>query len=73
MSYADVSKSKEELGWVASRSLLEMCTDLWKWQKMNPFGYKETGGGKGDDSKSFSARKDSALEQQLQHPDVATA
>eukprot|EP01038_Epipyxis_sp_PR26KG_P014173 gene14173-19018_t len=37
--YADPSKAKEELGWIASRNLDEMCVDLWKWQINNPNGY----------------------------------
>lgn len=30
--YADASKAKEELGWVAKRSILEMCRDSWKFE-----------------------------------------
>lgn len=37
--YADVSKAKEELGFVASYGLKEMCEDSWRWQKNNPNGY----------------------------------
>jgi hypothetical protein len=33
---------------------MEMCTDLWKWQKMNPFGYKAP------EAKTQAGRKDSA-------------
>ncbi len=35
--YADVSKAKRELGWIAKRGLLEMCRDSWRFEK----NYKE--------------------------------
>ena len=38
--YADASKAKEELGWVAERNLEEMCEDAWRWQSQNPDGYR---------------------------------
>lgn len=31
-SYANPSKAKEELGWVAEKNLDDMCKDFWKWQ-----------------------------------------
>ena len=31
--YADPTKAKEELGWVATRSLEEMCKDSWNYTK----------------------------------------
>ena len=37
--YADATKAKEELGWVAERGIEEMCADSWRWQSMNPDGY----------------------------------
>jgi UDP-glucose 4-epimerase len=37
--YADGTKAKEELGWVATRGIEEMCRDSWRWQKGNPEGY----------------------------------
>ena len=37
--YSDATKAKEELGWVATRDLHEMCEDSWRWQKGNPQGY----------------------------------
>jgi UDP-glucose 4-epimerase len=37
--YADATKAKEELGWVATRGIEEMCRDSWRWQKGNPEGY----------------------------------
>lgn len=39
--YADSSKAKEELGWVATRDIKEMCEDSWRWQKNNPNGYED--------------------------------
>ena len=39
--YADPTKAKEELGWVAERGLDEMCEDSWRWQSNNPEGYVE--------------------------------
>jgi len=37
--YADPTKAREELGWVAEKDLQEMCEDSWRWQKNNPDGY----------------------------------
>lgn len=37
--YADSTKAKEELGWVAKRSIDKMCEDAWRWQTKNPDGY----------------------------------
>lgn len=39
--YAQADKAKKEIGWVAERDLATMCADSWKWQSMNPNGYKE--------------------------------
>ena len=38
--YADPAKAKKELGWEAQYGIVEMCADSWKWQSMNPNGYK---------------------------------
>ena len=38
--YADPSKAREELGWVAQRGLEQMMVDAWRWQSMNPDGYR---------------------------------
>jgi UDP-glucose 4-epimerase len=38
--YADPLKAKQELGWVAKKSIEEMCVDSWKWQMKNPNGYE---------------------------------
>jgi UDP-glucose 4-epimerase len=39
ISYADVKKAGQLLGWNARRSLGEMCADVWRWQEKNPNGY----------------------------------
>ena len=39
--YADPQKSKEVLGWVAEKTLADMCRDSWNWQSKNPQGYGE--------------------------------
>ncbi|WP_044749170.1 UDP-glucose 4-epimerase GalE [Bacillus alveayuensis] len=39
--YADPTKAKEELGWVAERGIEDMCRDAWRWQSNNPNGYDE--------------------------------
>ena len=38
--YADPTRAREELGWVAQYGIEEMCASSWKWQSMNPNGYK---------------------------------
>jgi UDP-glucose 4-epimerase len=38
--YADPTKAKEELGWVAMRGIEEMCRDACRWQASNPNGYE---------------------------------
>ena len=38
--YADPTKAKEELGWEAQYGIEEMCASSWKWQSMNPNGYR---------------------------------
>ena len=38
--YCDATKAKEELGWVAEKGIDEMCADSWRWQSMNPDGYR---------------------------------
>ena len=39
--YADATKAKEILGWVAERDLKRMCEDSARWQRMNPDGYPD--------------------------------
>ena len=38
--YADPTKARDELGWVAQYGIEDMCASSWKWQSMNPNGYK---------------------------------
>ena len=38
--YADPAKARDELGWEAQYGIEEMCASSWKWQSMNPNGYK---------------------------------
>lgn len=38
--YADAALAKKELGWEAEYGLDEMCEDSWRWQSMNPEGYR---------------------------------
>lgn len=35
MCYADTCKSKEELGWVATKGIDEMCEDSWRFTQLN--------------------------------------
>lgn len=39
ISFADCSKAQKELGWKATKTLEDMCTDTWRWQSQNPQGY----------------------------------
>lgn len=38
--FADPKLAEAELGWKAVHTLEEMCEDFWRWQTMNPSGYK---------------------------------
>jgi UDP-glucose 4-epimerase len=38
--FADPTKAKNELGWVAKKGIEEMCIDAWRWQINNPNGYE---------------------------------
>ena len=38
--YAGTEKAEKELGWKATRDLMEMCKDAWRWQSENPNGYE---------------------------------
>jgi UDP-glucose 4-epimerase len=38
--YADPSFALETLGWKAELGIERMCADTWRWQSMNPKGYK---------------------------------
>jgi len=37
--WADPSMARQQLGWVARRSIDEMCADVWRWQSGNPNGF----------------------------------
>ncbi len=37
--YADVSRAEKLLQWRATRNIDSMCTDSWRWQRMNPNGF----------------------------------
>lgn len=37
--FADPYLAKEEIGFVAKRTLEDMCRDSWNWQQKNPGGY----------------------------------
>ena len=37
--YADTTKAREVLGFVAEYDLERMCEDAWRWQSMNPHGF----------------------------------
>lgn len=39
--YADPQKALKELGWKTTYSIEDMCRDSWKWQSLNPNGYRE--------------------------------
>lgn len=39
--YADPTKAKEELGFVAKYDIDDMARDAWNWQKNNPNGFEE--------------------------------
>lgn len=38
--WADPARARSLLGWQATRDLDTMCTDSWRWQRMNPKGYE---------------------------------
>ena len=37
--WASTEEAERELGWKATRSVMEMTADTWKWQSNNPNGY----------------------------------
>lgn len=39
--WADPSRAEQELGWKATRSIDDMCADVWRWQSQNPHGYPD--------------------------------
>ncbi|MDO4487866.1 MAG: UDP-glucose 4-epimerase GalE [Eubacteriales bacterium] len=42
MNYCDPTKALKEMGWKAEKTIEDMCADSYRWQSMNPYGYKET-------------------------------
>jgi UDP-glucose 4-epimerase len=42
-SYADPSLAESALNWKAQRSLDQMCADVWRWQSLNPQGFRTNG------------------------------
>jgi UDP-glucose 4-epimerase len=38
--YADPAYAQSLLGWRAEKGIEQMCADGWRWQSMNPQGYK---------------------------------
>ncbi|MNC59311.1 UDP-glucose 4-epimerase [compost metagenome] len=38
--WADPAKAARELGWKTERGLEDMMADTWRWQSLNPQGYR---------------------------------
>jgi UDP-glucose 4-epimerase len=41
--FADPAQARQQLDWRATKGLEEMCADHWRWQSMNPDGYRRCG------------------------------
>ena len=39
--WADPTRARERLGWTATRTLVDMAEDTWRWQRANPNGYPD--------------------------------
>lgn len=39
--WANADKAANVLSWKTVRTLEDMCKDTWKWQSMNPQGYRK--------------------------------
>ena len=39
--WADATRAADELGWRATRTIDDMCADVWRWQSQNPDGYPD--------------------------------
>lgn len=37
--YASASKARDEINWVAEKTIDEACVDSWRWQSKNPNGF----------------------------------
>jgi len=40
--WSDPTRANDELGWVATRTVDDMCADTWRWQSQNPRGYEDS-------------------------------
>ncbi len=40
--YADASRARDQLGWQANYTLIDMVADSWRWQQRNPEGYSNS-------------------------------
>jgi len=41
-SYCTPAKASRDLGWTATKTILDACRDSWHWQSTNPDGYPTT-------------------------------
>lgn len=39
--WAEAAKASDKIGFKATRGIVEMCQDTWRWQSENPTGYTE--------------------------------
>ena len=39
--WAEASKAIDKIGFKATRGIVEMCQDTWRWQSTNPAGYSK--------------------------------
>jgi UDP-glucose 4-epimerase len=39
--WADPTRARDELGWVARKTIDDMCADTWRWQRQNPDGFPD--------------------------------
>lgn len=42
VSYAHVGRANTELNWQTEKTLEQACADSWRWQSMNPNGYRKS-------------------------------
>ena len=50
--FADCKLAQEKLGFKAKYDIERACVDSWRWQSMNPMGFKKVGAGAGGDEKN---------------------
>ncbi|MBT2510380.1 UDP-glucose 4-epimerase GalE [Streptomyces sp. ISL-98] len=43
---ADATAAARDWGWQATRDLIDMCRDAWRFQQLNPHGYAGSAGGR---------------------------